>query len=472
MMSTGPEARLTTKAVAPDGPADNIIKAIDPILPSMKFYKETVRRLFGDCKDASVRYGLNDEELIKILQKLYFLVVRLSTSGLALLIAVPTVSSEIDSIRVQLRILNNKQPRVTVAPTATSNNTAAAGAATPLATPPGSVPATGTAANSADSPEKIEMAEKKMLEEMQDRLRKYRSSADKLFGEYKIKPEDLRRFVLPDSYIEWNKTSLVAKDEISETYEGRIVQGSYKGQQVHVKSLTQIEGGSTEDIIRRTIFLTHLLRSCENVVRPRFVVMPNLILLEPTSQRTLVGYPLDHARKIDVALKIAGALALVHSFNIVHRDVRAANVIMSETKLEDGTIVDIPKLTGFEVCRHIRYDYSLGSVAKRTVWHAPERVSWHGTSFKTDVFAFGVLMYEISMGKEPVMKGTNVIQADVQDWISQEFDHISQEYSNLMRKCLEIDYPKRPDMRQVIEELEKIAGVPPTQPTSSPEQNP
>ncbi|KAF9978767.1 hypothetical protein BGZ73_000414 [Actinomortierella ambigua] len=426
------------------------IHAIGSMLPYVKFYRRTVGKLFHDCKDASNRYDWDDEYLVEAVHQLSLLVIQLSTSGLALLISISAVSSKIDQIRCLLTRLSIKQPRATVAPAATSNNTTAV--------------ATGPAADSVistpENTEQDEIDEKKELEEVQNRLKKYRSSTDKLFREYKIKPDDLRRFVLPESYLEWNKDSkTVARDDISETFEGEIVSGPLKGKQVHVKRLKQIEGGSTEDIIRRTIFLTHVLRSCENIVRPRFVVMPNLILWEPTSLKTsIVGYPLDHARKIDVALKIAGALALVHSFNIVHRDVRAANVIMSPTVQKDGTIVDIPKLTGFEVCRHIRYDYSLGSVTKRTVWHAPERVSWHGTSFKTDVFAFGVLMYEISMGKEPVMKGTNIIQADVQDWIFQEQGHISEDYSNLMRQCLEIDYPRRPEMLQVLERLGQIAA--------------
>ncbi|KAF9978765.1 hypothetical protein BGZ73_000412 [Actinomortierella ambigua] len=428
-------------------PTGSSIDAIESMLPYLKFYHRTVDKLVHDCRGVSNRYGLNDRDFVEALKKLHLLVVRLSTSGLALLIAISTVSSEIEDIRVLLRKVDTKLPQVTAAAAVTDATIADVGAA-----------ANGDVIRDASATtEYIEMMEKNELEEAQTRLKKLRVSADKLFGEYKIRPNHLRKFVLSDSYLVCDEYSVVAMDDISLTFEGEIVQDPNAVEKVHVKCLTEIGGGSTEEIIQRTIFLTHLLRSCENIMRPRFVVMPNLILLEPNSYSTLAGYQLDHAQKIDVTLKIAGALALVHSYNIVHRDVRAANVIMSPTVQDDGTLVVIPKLTGFEVCRHIGYDITHGSV-RETVWHGPERVLWHSTSFKTDVFAFGVLMYEISMGHEPTMMGTSVTETDVQDWIAQESGNVSEDYSNLMRQCLEIDYPRRLEMRQVVERLEQVVA--------------
>ncbi|KAG0258387.1 hypothetical protein DFQ27_004656 [Actinomortierella ambigua] len=418
------------------GPAGIIIRAIQPILPHLKFYRRTVVHLFNGSRDATTSYGSSHEAPIKILQRLYHISVQLSTSGVALLADINNFTIEFTSIREML----NKLQSTTAAPASSSsirgNNTSSAATA---------------------SPERIEQEERAELVTAQKKLIRHRLSAERLFGDYKIKPEDLRRFVLPKEFIEYDKSNPISEDGFSRTYEGEIAQGSHRGESIHVKYVKEVDSGSTENIIQRTIFLTHLLRSCENVERPRFVVQPNLILLEPITQQTLAGHPLEHSQKVDVAYKIAGALTLVHSFRIVHRDVRASNVVITKHGNEDSTVL-IPKLTGFEVCRDIRYDYSLGSVLMRTVWHAPERVSWHGTSFKTDVFSFGVLMYEISMGKPPQMRGSNVTHYDVQGWVTEEYGHISQGYSDLMRRCLEIDYRSRPMMYEVLDELLKIAA--------------
>ncbi|KAG0263440.1 hypothetical protein DFQ27_001769 [Actinomortierella ambigua] len=443
-MTAGLEPNRPPKVEPPEGPPDNIIKAINPILPHMKFYQETVRLLFEDANQATHRLGAKSEDLIKILQKIYLLAVQLTASGVALLIAIDKFTLELTNVREMLKKLQS----TTTAPESSS-----------------SIRSNNNSNSTTKTPEDIENGERALLAAAQTKLTRHRLSAERLFGDYKIKPDDLRRFVLPNDYIQYDISKPIAEDDISKTYEGVIIKGSQPGEKVHVKYLKEIDGGSTKDIIQRTIFLTHLLRSCENVVRPRFVVQPNLILLEPTTQQTLADYPLEHSQKVDVALKIAGALALVHSFKVVHRDVRASNVVMSKPDKGDSAVV-VPKLTAFEVCRHIQYDYSLGSVVKRTVWHAPERVSWHGTSFKTDVFSFGVLMYEISMGHPPEMKGSDVKHADVQDWISQEYDHVSKGYSELMRRCLEIDYPQRPIMEEVIDELKKIAGEVPAAPAA------
>ncbi|KAG0235284.1 hypothetical protein BGW42_005451 [Actinomortierella wolfii] len=454
-MTTTSGPNLSTAAGTPTNPAQ-IRTPIDNLLPTLKFYRKTTTKLYEEYKKVAIQLGANNAGVVKVYNELYSLTLRLSTSGWALLLGL-SESSKIASIRTQLSQLKASQ----VPAAGASSVPSLASSASSIRTTTTTYTATTTTTDiSGMGPDLDEKAEELEVNEMQKKLKKHRSSAEKLFREYKIKPTDLEKFVLPRESLQCDMSdprNLIAEDDFSKTYGGRIVKGGKVVDVVHVKQLTEIEGGSTEDIIRRTIFLTHLLRACENVVRPKYVVMPNLILLEPTSRRTLYEFTLPHWQKVDVAHKIASALALLHSFNIVHRDVRGANVIISEATLPNGLVVQIPKLTGFEVCRHINYDYSLGSVVKRTVWHAPERVSWHGTSFKTDVFSFGVLMYEISMGKPPEMKGYSVAHSDVQDWISQEYDHISQDYSTLMAKCLEIDYPNRPEMKSVVEELQNIA---------------
>ncbi|KAG0250106.1 hypothetical protein DFQ27_009570 [Actinomortierella ambigua] len=451
--------------------AGNLIRAIKSVLPNMKFYRKTIHHLFNDCKSTSTIHGVNFGELINILQKIYPLTVQLSTSGVALLINIDDLSKDLTDIRERWK----KLVPTPAAQASTSNNRKGFTIIQKMLkkrflTPAFHASSSSNNSNSnsnksndntaAPNVETIEREERDELAAVQAKLMRHRFSAYKLFDNYNIKPEDFRRFVLSKESLKYDVSKSIFSDDISKAYEGEIIQGPHRGEKVHVKYLEEIDGGSTKDIIQRTIFFTHLLSACQNILRPRFVVSPNLILFEPSTQLRLSEYPLAQSQKVDVALKIAGALALVHSFEVVHRDIRASNVIMSKQGDGDSAVI-VPKLTGFEVCTHSRLHYSLGSVVQRTVWtvwHAPECISRHGTSFKTDVFSFGVLMYEISMGHPPEMRGNDVKHADVQDWISQEYDHVSEGYSELMRRCLEIDYPNRPLMPEVVEELIRVAS--------------
>ncbi|KAF9303967.1 hypothetical protein BGZ74_002681 [Mortierella antarctica] len=131
---------------------------------------------------------------------------------------------------------------------------------------------------------------------------------------------------------------------------------------------------------------------------------------------------------------------------VILRDIRAAIVLID--KGQNGEDELEPKITGFEMCRRDTYetgDY-LEFDKHYLRWWAP-KTSSDGTYNGSDVYAFGVLMYEISTGREP----------EDGDIIEMEGMKICDEYTKLMKRCLNgRHHNARPKMDEVVQELLSI----------------
>jgi len=95
--------------------------------------------------------------------------------------------------------------------------------------------------------------------------------------------------------------------------------------------------------------------------------------------------------KMEIALGVASSMSYLHSFGIIHRDLKSPNVLVTE----DWTT----KLTDYGSSR-IMSDFMTQN-AGTLAWSAPEVLMSDSYSEKADVYSFGMLLYEIATSEVP-----------------------------------------------------------------------
>ncbi|KAF9995010.1 hypothetical protein BGZ79_000209 [Entomortierella chlamydospora] len=233
----------------------------------------------------------------------------------------------------------------------------------------------------------------------------------------------------------------VDRTEVGEFSLGTIYEGTYKGEPVYIRELRDDIPNISH--IKAGIMLAKCISDCSNIVQIHGICGRIIVTAKPANG-PLSEYRqgLTRLQKTTIAHKVADALLYMHDLSkdvsVVHRDIRAANILLTD-ELE-------PKITGFEMCKEE------GAItghfpeveARLKKWWAPERLVDLGTSPETDVYAFGVLMYEISTGREP---------EDGMDLVTMDGGKICPEYTELMKECLEKRINARPKMDEIVERL-------------------
>ena len=98
---------------------------------------------------------------------------------------------------------------------------------------------------------------------------------------------------------------------------------------------------------------------------------------------------------IDIGIQIAEALSAAHEKGIVHRDIKPENVMLRKDGLVQIMDFGLAKLQG--VSRLTREGNTVGTMG----YMSPEQVQGFTVDHRTDIFSFGVLMYELISGQSP-----------------------------------------------------------------------
>ncbi len=132
-------------------------------------------------------------------------------------------------------------------------------------------------------------------------------------------------------------------------------------------------------------------------------------LLEGQSLRDRLSAGVLPVRKsVEVAVQIARGLAAAHDRGIVHRDLKPENVFLltgGQVKILDfGLARQMPTGTGFTETGVAGTEP--GTVMGTVVYMAPEQVRGQGADARTDLFAFGAVLYEVLTGHRAFKRAT------------------------------------------------------------------
>lgn len=240
---------------------------------------------------------------------------------------------------------------------------------------------------------------------------------------------------------------------------GRVYRALRDGvQPVAVKVLTGMENSRRRDEFIREVTL---LRSCRdhNIVQfigaciqgeeamlvTEFMEFGDLwraaTLRSPRGDRIFGWW--GRGRK--VALDIARGLHFLHSRSIVHLDLKSANVLL----MRDGTA----KIADVGFARVMSKSYMLSSTGGlgTFAWSAPEMLFGDRCSAKSDIYSFGIVLWEIVTGETPLRGDMRPMRVP---------EECSQGVVDLFDACLAQDPSARPDTRSLVTRIQELLDEP------------
>lgn len=107
------------------------------------------------------------------------------------------------------------------------------------------------------------------------------------------------------------------------------------------------------------------------------------------------GKPMPVANAVDIAAQVAEGLGYAHEHDVVHRDIKPTNIMI----VRDGRV----KITDFGIAhmRSTNIRTQTGIVLGSPKYLSPEQVAGKRAEPSSDIFALGVILYEMVAGKAP-----------------------------------------------------------------------
>jgi eukaryotic-like serine/threonine-protein kinase len=203
------------------------------------------------------------------------------------------------------------------------------------------------------------------------------------------------------------------------------------------------------------------------------------LLAGRTLQDTLARRRPKTAETLKYAVQIADALAAAHAAGIVHRDLKPANLMIAESGLVKVLDFGLAKLTDEsevsedDVTRTERAVTEDGAAVGSVPYMSPEQAEGKKVDARSDIFSFGLVLYEMLSGKrafraETRMKTMVAVLNQEPAPLAEAAPGLPKELERIVARCLRKDLARRSqsmaEIKLALEELqeESESGVTPS----------
>ncbi|KAA3457578.1 dual specificity protein kinase shkA-like isoform X1 [Gossypium australe] len=154
---------------------------------------------------------------------------------------------------------------------------------------------------------------------------------------------------------------------------------------------------------------------------------------------------------LKVALDVSKGMNYLHQNNIIHRDLKTANLLMDENQ--------VVKVADFGVARVQAQSGVMTAETGTYRWMAPEVIEHKPYDHKADVFSFGIALWELLTGEipysllTPLQAAVGVVQKSLRPTIPK---NTHPRLGELLERCWQQDPTQRPNFSEIIEILQQI----------------
>ncbi|XP_061693175.1 mitogen-activated protein kinase kinase kinase 21 isoform X2 [Syngnathoides biaculeatus] len=281
-------------------------------------------------------------------------------------------------------------------------------------------------------------------------------------------PAAIVRERVPASPVQIPFTELVLEEIIGVGGFGKVYRGTWKGQEVAVKAARQ---DPDEDITATAASVKQEAKLFSMLQHPNIIKLEGVCLDEPnlclvmeyarggTLNRALTGRRIPPHILVNWAVQIARGMHYLHEEAVViHRDLKSSNILLLETIENDDIGRKTLKITDFGLAREWHKTTKM-SAAGTYSWMAPEVIRLSLFSKGSDVWSYGILLWELLTGEVPYrgIDGLAVAYGVAVNKLTLPIPSTCPEpFARLMEECWDQDPHVRPSFSCILEQLSAI----------------